>query len=130
MSETLSTRQQALAIADLAAERKAQDITIIDIAERSSVADYFIICTGRSHIQVDAICARIEEGMRDRSAKRPLSTEGLENGLWALLDYGDIVVHVFQQQFRALYDLERLWGQSPRWNYEDGSAKKTASGSQ
>ncbi len=114
-------------VAALAADRKAFDIAILDISALSSIADYFVICTGRSHIQVDAICSRVAEGMREDHGVRLLSAEGLENGHWGLLDFGDVVLHVFQDEFRRLYDLERLWSQASRWHYEEGSANETAS---
>jgi ribosome-associated protein len=107
--------------AALAADRKALDIVVLDLIGRSSVTDYFLLCTGRSDIQVQAICERIVEGLRELG-ERPLAIEGLENGQWALLDYGDVVVHVFQKATRELYDLERLWAEAPRWTYEGGSA--------
>ena len=110
--------------AELASDRKAIDIVVLDLAalpESSPVTDYFVICTGRSDIHVHAICERIVEGMRSRG-RVPMSTEGCERGQWALLDYGDVVVHVFQESVRKHYDLERLWAQAPRWTYREGSA--------
>lgn len=120
------SRELATAAADLAADRKALDIVVLDLEKHSSVADAFILCTGRSHIQVEAIVQRIREGMAERHEIAPLSVEGLENGRWALIDYGSIVVHVFQPSFRELYDLERLWNQAGRWNYEDPAGKQSA----
>lgn len=110
--------------AELAADRKALDIVVIDLTGRSSVTDYFVLATGRSDVQVQAICERLVEGLRERD-ERPLAVEGLENGQWALLDYGDVVVHVFQKATRELYDLERLWAEAPRWTYDGGSAIET-----
>jgi len=111
------------AIAELASDRKATDIVAIDLAaipESSPVTDFFLLCTGRSDVHVHAICERIVEGMHRRGV-HPISTEGVERGQWALLDYGDVVVHVFQEAVRRHYDLERLWGLAPRWTYRDGS---------
>jgi len=107
--------------AALAADRKAADIVVLDLSGQTSVTDAFIICTGRSDIHVRAICQHIEKELRE-SGMRPISREGVEHGQWALIDYGDFVVHVFQPATRALYDLERLWTQAPRWTYEAGSA--------
>jgi len=115
-----TSRELAMAAADLAADGKALGITILDLHEVSSVADYFVIASGRSHIQVDAICDRIAKGVQEKLGEKPISVEGLENAQWALLDYGSVVVHVFQQSVRELYDLERLWSLAPRWQYEDG----------
>jgi ribosome-associated protein len=117
-------RSQLLrAAADLASDRKATDIVVLELAaipDTSPVTDYFLLCTGRSDVHVHAICERIVEGMRGRGVA-PLSTEGVERGQWALLDYGDVVVHVFQDPVRKHYDLERLWGMAPRWTYREGS---------
>lgn len=109
--------QLALAAADLADDGKAVGITILHLAEVSSVADYFVIASGRSHIQVEAICDRIAEGVRDRLDRRPIAVEGLDQALWGILDYGSVVVHVFQESVRELYDLERLWSLAPRWKH-------------
>ncbi len=124
MSKSTS-RELATAAADLAADRKAKDIVILELGDLSSVAEYFVIATGRSHIQVEAICQRIVEGVRERLDDGPLAVEGLDNATWAILDYGDVVVHVFQESTRQLYDLERLWREAPRWNYEEGRAKES-----
>ena len=111
----------ANAVAVLVADRKADNILVLDLTQCSSITNYFVVCTGRSDVQVQAICQRVLEGLREVGV-RPLSSEGLENGQWALLDYGDVVVHVFQKATRELYDLERLWADAPRWTYDAGSA--------
>ncbi len=102
--------------AELATDRKAQQVTIVDLRERSSVTDYFVICSGRSDMQVRAICEQINEGMAEAGHK-PLSQEGIDHGHWGLLDYGEVVVHVFFESTRRLYDLERLWAPAPSWPY-------------
>jgi ribosome-associated protein len=110
--------------ADLASDRKALDIVVLDLGSTPEAApetDYFVICTGRSNIPVQAICDRVVEGMKHRG-RTLLSSEGVERGQWALLDYGDLVVHVFQESVRKHYDLERLWAHAPRWTYREGSA--------
>lgn len=114
-----TSRELAVCAADLAADGKALDIAVLDLREISSVADYFVIASGRSHIQVESICDRIAEGVIDRLGVRPVSVEGLEIAQWALIDYGSVVVHVFQESVRKLYDLERLWSHAPRWNREE-----------
>ena len=80
-----------------------------------------MVCTGRSDIQVRAICERVREGMK-AAGHGALSIEGAEHGHWGLLDFGEVVVHVFQSETRELYDLERLWSEAPRWTYESGPA--------
>jgi ribosome-associated protein len=122
------SRELAVVAADLASDGKAIDIAILELREISSVADYFVIASGRSHIQVEAICDRIAEGVDERLGVKPLSVEGLENAQWAILDYGSVVIHVFQENVRKLYDLERLWSHAPRWKpgEEDVPRKKAA----
>jgi ribosome-associated protein len=108
-----------MAAADLAADGKAFGIIVLELREVSSVADYFVLASGHSHIQVESVCDRIVEGISERLGASPISVEGLENSQWALLDYGSVVVHVFQENVRKLYDLERLWSLAPRWEHED-----------
>ena len=105
----------------LALDRKAADVVILDLREISSVTDYFVLCTGRSDVHVRAIVERIEAGLAEMG-ERPLAREGVAHGSWALLDYGDVVAHVFQPDTRAFYDLERLWGRAPRWTSDPTSA--------
>ena len=121
-----SSRQLAQCAADLAYDRKASDIVVLHIGPLSSVADFFVVCSGGSPIQVSAICERIEHGIRDRYALRPISVEGTDNSTWVVVDYGEIVVHVFQESTRKHYDLERLWAAASRWNYAEAQAKETA----
>ena len=121
MSPRLPSRDLAEAAATLALDRKAADVVILDLREISSVTDYFVLCTGRSDVHVRAIVERIEAGLAE-TGERPLAREGVAHGSWALLDYGDVVAHVFQPETRAFYDLERLWGQAPRWTSDPTSA--------
>lgn len=121
MSPRLPSRDLAEAAATLALDRKAADVVILDLREISSVTDYFVLCTGRSDVHVRAIVERIEAGLAE-TGERPLAREGVAHGSWALLDYGDVVAHVFQPDTRAFYDLERLWGQAPRWTSDPTSA--------
>jgi ribosome-associated protein len=114
-------RALAESVAALAADRKATEVVILELREISSVTDYFVICTGRSDVHVRAIVDRIETGLAEQD-ERPLAREGVAHGSWALLDYGDVVVHIFQPEARAFYDLERLWGQAPRWTSGSSSA--------
>lgn len=115
-----TSRELAMAAADLAADGKALEIVVLDLREISSVADYFVIASGRSHIQVESICDRIVEGVQERLAQKPIAVEGLENAQWAVLDYGPVVIHVFQEGVRKVYDLERLWNLAPQWRHDDG----------
>ena len=96
-----------------ALDRKAYDLVALEVGGLSSIADYFIICSGRSDTQVQAIADGIAEHLT-REGARPLAVEGREHGQWVLLDYGDVVVHVFYVPTRQFYDLERLWSRAPR----------------
>jgi ribosome-associated protein len=98
---------------DAALDKKAQDITVLDMREVSGVADYFVVCTGGSDLQVKAISDAVEERIKKQCNERPWHTEGYEHRQWVLLDYVDLVVHVFSTEKRAFYDLERLWGDAP-----------------
>ncbi|HZP42011.1 MAG TPA: ribosome silencing factor [Candidatus Binatia bacterium] len=105
---------RALACVRAALDHKAYDLTVLETGRVSSIADYFVICSGRSDTQVQAIAEAIERQVREREGVRPLSVEGLPRAQWVLLDYGDVVVHVFQIPVREFYDLERLWVRAPR----------------
>jgi ribosome-associated protein len=107
-----AARETALLCVRYALEKKAYDLTLIDIGPSSSIADYFLICTGRSDTQVQAIAQSIEENLAAIGI-RPRSIEGLGRSQWVLMDYGDVVVHVFQEEARSFYDLERLWARCP-----------------
>lgn len=94
---------------EAAEDKKAQDITVLDISHISIICDYFLICSGRSSTQVQAVAENIEEKLKDAGI-RPLRIEGFREGSWILIDYGDVVIHVFQEAERDFYNLERLWG--------------------
>lgn len=96
-----------------ALEKKAYDLVLMEVGHLTSLADYFLICTGRSDTQVQAITQSIEENL-GRQNILPLSIEGHRRGQWVVIDYGDVVVHVFCDAVREFYDLERLWARAPR----------------
>jgi ribosome-associated protein len=106
-------RETALLCVRYALEKKAYDLLLMDVGDLSSLADFFLVCTGRSDTQVQAIAQSIEENLR-RHGHRLLSIEGYSAGQWVLMDYGDVVVHVFQEPVRSFYDMERLWARAPR----------------
>lgn len=105
-------RERALLCVRFALEKKAYDLVLMEVGELTSLADYFLICTGRSDTQVQAITQSIEENL-GRLGIRPLSVEGYSRGQWVVVDYGDVVVHVFYEPLREFYDLERLWARAP-----------------
>jgi len=94
-------------------EKKAADIVVLDVRGLTSVADFFIVCSGRSNRQVAAIADSVERYLKKTGIK-PLSVEGKNEGLWVLLDYGDIIIHVFYETVRKFYDLEGLWSDAKR----------------
>ena len=89
-------------------EKKAIDIKIIDISKISVIADYFIICGGSNSRQVKALAENVEEKL-GKAGVIPKSTEGYQNANWILLDYQDVIIHIFNQEERLFYDLERIW---------------------
>ncbi|MCH8010844.1 MAG: ribosome silencing factor [Candidatus Marinimicrobia bacterium] len=96
---------------ELAASKKAEEITLLDLHKLTSITDFFIICTGNSDVQVKAISDAIVEGMK--SEVKPWHIEGRENLRWVLLDFVDVVVHIFHREARDFYQLERLWADAP-----------------
>ena len=108
----LEARETALLCVRYALEKKAYDLVVMDVSQHSSLADYFVICTGRSDTQVQAITQSIEENLA-RLRVRPRAIEGYSRAQWILMDYGDVVVHVFLESVRDFFDLERLWARAP-----------------
>ena len=93
--------------------KKARDVLLIDMSKVSEISDYFVICTGDSDLQIKAIVDGVQEDVREATGERPWRTEGYESRQWVLIDYVDVVVHVFDQEHRSYYNLERLWADAP-----------------
>ena len=105
----MNIKEMAILAAKGAEEKKAFDVVVLDLQGITIISDYFVICGGNSNTQVQAIADAIEDKLEE--AKLPiLRREGLREGKWILLDYGSIVIHVFQSEEREFYSLERLWG--------------------
>lgn len=100
-------------IADAADSLKAEDIVALDLRGLTIIADFFVICTGNSSIQIRSITDRIEERMRDNGFRK-LRKEGYQEATWILLDYGDVVVHIMAAEQRSFYQLEAFWSEAPR----------------
>ena len=116
MSEAIAektARECAIVAARAADAKKATDIMVQNVTDLVSVTDYFVIATAANNRQVDAIIEAIEEAERKECGVKPISREGTEDGIWALLDYGAFVVHVFQPEARDYYKLELLWNSAP-----------------
>ena len=118
--KTMSSRKRAILCAREASRFMALDLVLLDIGRHSSFADYFIICSGKSSRQVQGIADNVEAGLRDRGLK-PLGVEGRQEGHWVLMDYGDIILHIFYEPVRYLYDLESLWSDASRLDWENVS---------
>ena len=109
LTDTAQRVREAVAAAD---DRKAVDLKVLHLQKVSDFTDYFLICSGTSERQVQAIADGVEERLRAKRL-RPLHVEGYNRAQWVLLDYGDLVVHVFQEEPRRHYALERLWSDAP-----------------
>ncbi|MDQ7786562.1 MAG: ribosome silencing factor [Thermodesulfovibrionales bacterium] len=104
--------------AQAALEKKAKDVLILDVKDLTTITGYFVICSGESTTQVKAITELIEETFDDLRFK-PLGIEGLKHGHWVLMDYGDIIVHIFEEETRVFYELEKLWIDAARISPEE-----------
>lgn len=104
----MDARDLALAIAHAALDKQALSIDIIDVSEKVDYTCYLVICSGRSERQVDAITAGVEAALKQLK-QYPLGVEGRETNTWVLMDYGDVVFHVFEDRTRGFYDLDGLW---------------------
>jgi ribosome-associated protein len=102
----------AMTIANAALEKKALDLVVLDLRTLTTFTDFFVVCSGTSDRQVQTIGRSIEDTLRLKKRK-PLGVEGYENGHWVLIDYGDVVAHVFYHLDREHYQLEKLWSDAP-----------------
>lgn len=109
---TPTVREMVQAAVAAAQNRKAIEIRVLALGEVSDFTDYFLVCSGATERQVQAISDAVEERLRQHGL-RPLHVEGYRHGWWTLLDYGDLVLHVFTDDKRAYYGLERLWADAP-----------------
>lgn len=109
----LTSRDLARSVAQAALDIKAEELTVLDLRKLSHFADYFVIATGRSDRQVQAIAENIEEAL-EKQKIRSLGIEGYPTGHWILMDYGAVVAHIFYEETREFYSLEKLWDDAPR----------------
>lgn len=112
------SKEDALATAQVMLDKKAEDVVLLEISNVVTYADYFLICSGRSSIQVKAIVNAVEQYLKEKGVS-PLHIEGYTEGRWVLLDYDELIVHIFLEEARRFYDLERLWGDVPRTEFEE-----------
>jgi len=99
---------------DFALDKKAVNPVILDVRKVSSLADYFVICSAHSEPQIKAIANGLEKELKEQGSRRPLARDGYSGSQWAVVDYGDVMVHIFHENRRGYYDLERLWGDAKR----------------
>jgi len=108
---TLDSRERAVSCALFALEKKALDVKILEIRRLSSIADYLVLASGTSDKQTQAIADSVKMGMKKFG--KALDIEGLREGNWVVIDYGDVIVHIFQESTRRYYNLEELWNAAP-----------------
>ena len=109
----ISSWDKVLLLTRFALEKKARDLVVLEVRELTSIADYFIICSGSSDRQVQSIAQGIEENLSE-AGHSLLSVEGTNRGHWVLMDFSDVIVHIFYEPVREFYDLDGLWGHAPR----------------
>lgn len=102
-----------------AQSKKAFDVVVLDLRKTGGFTDYFVICTGASGRQIQAIAEAIIQALKESSGERPVLAEGFKRAEWILLDYFDFVVHVFSAECRAFYSLEKLWGDAERHTFTE-----------
>ena len=113
-AQQAEARKLALQIADVALEHKALNVEIIDVRGKVDYSDFVIVMSGRSDRQVTALARNIEDVMQREHGARCSSVEGVPSGTWLLMDYGDVIVHIFHEDTRGYYDLETLWMDAAR----------------
>ena len=121
----MDSKKLALLCRELADNKKAENIVVIDVRKLSSVTDYFVIASGSSQPHLRAIVEEITSNLRDDHEMRPARTDGTTSGSWVVLDYFDVIVHVMHAETRARYDLEGLWGDAKKVSPPKPRKKKT-----
>jgi ribosome-associated protein len=128
MAEVLTdSRALALLAAEASDDRKAVDIRLIRVEEVSSLADWFVISSGLTDVQVRAIARSVEDRLEAEMGRLPLRREGQTEGRWVLLDYGEVIVHVLTPSERSYYDLESFWGHGEQERYVSPAAEQLGS---
>ncbi len=120
----MDSKKLALLCRELADNKKAEHISILDVRELSSVTDFFVIASGTSEPHLRAIMNEIMDGLRDEHDLRPRAVDGALQTAWIVLDYFDVIIHVMRQDIREKYDLETLWGDAPRVKVRKSRIKK------
>ncbi len=119
-SEAIATENLVETVINGIQEKKGSKITVLDLRKiENMIAEFFVICEGDSNVHVDAVAESVEEIVREGAGEKPLHVEGKRNAEWVLLDYMNVVVHVFQKQVRGYYSLEDLWADADRKDIAD-----------
>ena len=121
----LTSWDKTLLLTEAALEKKACDLVVLEVAALTSISDYFIICAGRSDRQVQSIAQGIEE-VAVKAGSKPYAIEGAGRGHWVLMDFSDVIVHIFYEPVRDFYDLDGLWSDAPRAQLPPRYAKLAA----
>jgi len=108
----LQSQERAQLCAAYALDKKAFNVRLLDVSKISSLTDYLLIVSGRSDRQVQAVADSVHLGLKKDHATMPLAIEGMKEGRWVLIDYGDVMVHIFQDSVREYYDLDGLWSEA------------------
>jgi ribosome-associated protein len=127
----LQIDSETLAVAAVTAidDKQGAEISLLDVSELLVITDAFVIATGRNRRHILSLSDYVVEQLRDNHERRPIRKEGMEDAKWILLDYGDIVIHLFDPETRAYFDLDRLWGDAPRLVDKQTSELTTEAGS-
>lgn len=115
----MTTKQLAKTAIEALLDRKAVEIVLLRVTKQTTLADYYIICTGTSNTQLRAIADAVDESMSKQYGLEPKSIEGYRSASWILLDYGSVIVHAFKSDTRQFYDLERLWADAQKLNVDE-----------
>lgn len=115
----MTPKEIALLAAKALDSKKGVDIKVMEVTDLTSLADYFVICTGSSTTQINALCDCVEEKLETEGGEKALRREGHRGGIWVLLDYGCVVIHVFNDEAREFYGLERLWNDGKNVDLSD-----------
>ena len=115
----MTSLEIAKAIVKVLDEKKGRDIQLLDIRGLSTLGDYFVLATGGSNTQVKALADEVDEQLHKMAELNPQRIEGLQKAEWVLMDYDDVMVHIFQEEPRNFYNLERLWNDAPRVDISD-----------
>jgi len=121
-----ASKDVAIAAARASSDKQADDVVILDVHELIVITDFFVICSAGNRRQIKTVIESVEDRLRTKLGVRPVRREGEADAGWWLLDYIDVVVHVFGTEERSYYDLERLWRDAPRVGWDEGSEAVSA----